>query len=137
MNILKWISDHLIGGSGLTEGPRVTELTSIDQLHEALTKSSEHPLFLFKHSTACPISARAAARVDEYVQEGGADAPEFYLIKVIESRPVSNAIAQELGVTHASPQLLLVKDRKSVWDTSHGNIRRETIDEALEKFAAA
>ena len=117
------------------EGPHVKELTQVDDLEAAVAASKEHPIFVFKHSTACPISGRAAVRVDKYLAETGEKAPDFVMVKVIESRPVSNAIAEKLGVQHESPQLLLLKDGKAIWNTSHGNITAENIEKALHEHA--
>ena len=110
------------------------ELTSVDELREVIAGSSDAPVFLFKHSTTCPISARASMRLKEFLAEDDDDTPECYLVHVIESRLVSNAITKELGVAHASPQLVLVGDGKAVWDTSHGSIRAENIEAALGEF---
>ena len=112
------------------------ELTSVDDLKKVIAESREHAVIIFKHSTACPISARAARRVHDYVEAAPENAPPFYLVKVIESRPVSNAIASELGVEHQSPQILLLRNGKALWHTSHSNIRPEAIDAAIAENAA-
>ncbi|MEX2015910.1 MAG: bacillithiol system redox-active protein YtxJ [Candidatus Hydrogenedentales bacterium] len=114
----------------------MNELTSVEDLHKVVEESRGHAVILFKHSTACPISARAARRVHEYVEAASETAPPFYLIKVIESRKISDAVATELGVDHESPQILLVRDGKAVWNTSHSSIRAEAIDAAIAQHAA-
>ena len=114
----------------------MNELTSLDDLNKVIEESRNHAVIIFKHSTACPISARAARRVHEYVEAAPENAPPFYLVKVIESRPVSNAVASELRVEHQSPQILLLRDGKAVWNTSHSNIRSEAIDAAIAEHAA-
>lgn len=112
------------------------ELTSLEALQEAVGATSGRPAFIFKHSTACPISAKAHNSVAEYLKGAPNSAPEFYLIKVIESRPVSNAAAEKLEVEHQSPQLLLVKAGEAVWSTSHFDITGEAIKGAIEKHLA-
>lgn len=116
----------------------MNEITSTDELSEALKATAEKPAFLFKHSTACPISAGAYRRVSEYVDQRGeaGDGAEFHLIKVIESRPVSTAVTEKLGIQHQSPQLILVEAGKAVWTTSHYNINAENIDKALSDRVA-
>jgi bacillithiol system protein YtxJ len=76
--------------------------------------------YLFKHSTSCPVSARAA---DE-VRAMRTDTP-IYWVNVREQRELSNWVAAQYGVTHESPQLILLKDGKveAVW--SHYAISRE------------
>jgi bacillithiol system protein YtxJ len=86
---------------------------------------------VFKHSTTCPISASARDRVEDYFGDAGADVPEVVMVKVIESRNVSNTIASELDVMHQSPQLILVKNGEAAWDTSHHMINADSINEAL------
>lgn len=110
----------------------MNEITTEDQWNEVLSKSIDSPILVFKHSTTCPISARASDRVHEYVMGAGDDAPPIVVVKVIESRKLSNAIASGLGVTHQSPQMILVKDRKAQWDASHHMITPDSIREALK-----
>jgi bacillithiol system protein YtxJ len=117
----------------------MTEITTLDDLDALLAATSERPAFIFKHSTTCPISAGAHRRVQAYIKqvaENGGATPEFRIVRVHESRPVSNAIAERLGVVHKSPQLLFVRDGRCVWDTSHYNITAENIDKALRERAA-
>ncbi len=114
----------------------MTEITTLEQLELFLAGTAGRPAFLFKHSTTCPISASANRRVQAYLKETGergAPVPEISLVRVHESRPVSNAIAERLGVTHKSPQLILVKDGLRVWDTSHYDITGENIEKALRE----
>ncbi|OPZ17855.1 MAG: hypothetical protein BWZ10_01129 [candidate division BRC1 bacterium ADurb.BinA364] len=109
----------------------VKEMRSLEDLDSALAASQSEPMFLFKHSTVCPISAAARDAVGEFLRGAGAAAPAFRLVKVIESRPVSNAIAERLGVQHQSPQLILVKAGQAVWSASHGAIQPSAIEQAL------
>lgn len=41
-------------------------------------------VFLFKHSTTCPISAAGYRAVAEYLQQAGAQTLPLYLVKVIK-----------------------------------------------------
>lgn len=59
--------------------------------------------YVYKHSTACPISAAAA----EVVRGYAFDRP-VYWVNVIEQRPLSNWIADAYEVRHQSPQLLKI-----------------------------
>jgi bacillithiol system protein YtxJ len=51
----------------------------------------------------------------------------IYIIIVQKDRELSNKIAEILGVVHESPQLILVKDGKAMYDVSHVNIQVEDI----------
>ncbi len=112
-------------------------LNSIEDLNACLAASEQGPVFIFKHSTACPISGGAHQRVTSFISKSGEETlPPFYMVKVIEARPVSNAIAEALGVRHQSPQLLLVKDRKALWNASHHGVHGEAIASALGEHLA-
>ena len=108
------------------------EITTIQEWEACLAASQTKPLFIFKHSTTCPISAGAHDAVTRYIAKAGAEGPEFIMVKVIESRPVSNAIAESLGIEHKSPQLILLKDRQAVWSSSHYGINDDNIAEAVK-----
>lgn len=112
------------------------ELTTIEELKGCLSASEANPVFLFKHSTVCPVSSSAHQEVKRFL-EGEGEAPEFYLVKVIESRPVSGEVAKRIGLTHQSPQLILVKDRSAVWSASHYEITGEAIRSALAQLESA
>ncbi|WP_276352653.1 bacillithiol system redox-active protein YtxJ [Cohnella caldifontis] len=100
----------------------MNQLTSLEQWKEALRKSSDRPLLVFKHSTSCPISAGAHEDLVQYVKDSVQPNVDFTIVHVIEDRPVSNAIAEELGVQHKSPQAILVQGGKPVWNDSHWNL---------------
>lgn len=108
------------------------EIESMDDLDTAIADSAAKPVLIFKHSTRCPISSRANARVGDYLAAKGDDAPDIRMLKVVEARSVSLAAADKLDVEHQSPQLILLSGGKSIWNTSHHNIRAENIDEALK-----
>ena len=52
---------------------------------------------------------------------------EFYLLDLLSHRDISNTIAQDLQVTHESPQVLVIKDGICVYHASHSAIRYEEI----------
>jgi bacillithiol system protein YtxJ len=112
------------------------EITTQDEWTTRLDHSNEVPFFVFKHSTTCPISARAKDRVDIFLSSAPENSPEIALVKVIESRPISNAITSAVGVVHQSPQLILVKEGKGVWNASHHLIQPESIEEAIAAHLA-
>lgn len=112
------------------EGSNVKPLSSLEDLDACLSASQESPVFIFKHSTACPLSSEAYRHVAAYAENAEAGDPPVYLVKVIEERPVSNKIAEILGVPHKSPQIILVNKGACVWTASHYGIREERIREA-------
>jgi len=95
-------------------------LTDLGQLDEIVVASSEKPVVIFKHSTRCSVSRMALKQFEnEFDLE---DKVDTYFLDLIEYRDISNEIARRFNVYHQSPQLLLVKGGKSVYDVSHSDI---------------
>jgi bacillithiol system protein YtxJ len=109
----------------------IQQLMTVEQWDEALKGSSDKPLLIFKHSTSCPISAGAHEELTHFIEDKEDSPVDFAIVHVIEERPVSNAIAVQLGIKHASPQAILVKDGHPVWDTSHWHITYAFLSEKL------
>jgi bacillithiol system protein YtxJ len=109
----------------------IQQLTTVEQWDQALKGTSDKPLLVFKHSTSCPISAGAHEEFINYVNDAKTAPVDFAIVHVIEERPVSNTIAEQLAVKHASPQAILVKDGQPVWDTSHRQITYEFLSDKL------
>jgi bacillithiol system protein YtxJ len=108
---------------------------TIQDFKELVAASYQTPVFLLKHSTRCPISARGWQEFQRFA-EGESDAKCFQLL-VIENRPISLHVASETGIQHQSPQVILFKDGKAVWHTSHWSITQESMKEALAETASA
>jgi bacillithiol system protein YtxJ len=100
-------------------------LQDLGQLNEIINNSHEKPVVIFKHSTRCIVSRTALKQFElETLQcnvftENKVDA---YFLDLLEHRDISNEIASRFGVQHQSPQLLLIKDGKSVYNVSHSDI---------------
>jgi bacillithiol system protein YtxJ len=96
------------------------QLTDLGQLNEISLLSNEKPIIIFKHSTRCSISRMALKQFEnEFVSK---DEVEAYFLDLLEHRDISNEIATRFNVYHQSPQLLLIKEGKSVYDVSHSDI---------------
>jgi len=114
---------------------RVVRLTKMEELDEAVGSSSDRPVFIYKHSTVCPVSARAAGHYHDFANEDASSPPPLFTqVLVIESRDLSNEIESRLEVRHESPQLLLLRDGKVVWHDSHFSISEQSIQSALEDW---
>ena len=108
------------------------ELTTEQEWEQALEATGEKPLLVLKHSTRCPVSAAALEEFEEYLRDHPAQDVEYALVKVIESRPVSNRIAEDLQVKHESPQIILVKNKEKYWAASHWAVTKRHIRAVLE-----
>lgn len=106
-------------------------LTELKQLDAIVTASEEKPVVIFKHSTRCSISRMALKNFErEYNLEEGEATP--YFLDLLQHRDISNEIAQKFQVIHQSPQLLLIKNGKSVYDASHSEIDAEALKSKVE-----
>lgn len=98
------------------------ELTTTEQWKQLFEASDQKPVVVLKHSTTCPVSANALDEFESYLGKSPNEEVDYWMVKVIESRPVSNLIAEDTGVKHASPQILFVKNKEAVWNTSHWSV---------------
>jgi bacillithiol system protein YtxJ len=53
------------------------------------------------------------------------------VIRVLEARPASNRVAEVTGIKHESPQIVLFKDGRAVFDRDNWDITAEAVQEAL------
>jgi bacillithiol system protein YtxJ len=105
-------------------------LEKMDDWKQLFNSSTDKTVVLLKHSTTCPISAEAYHEFQAF-QESVKDDYAFALVKVIEHRPVSNAIAEETGVRHESPQCLIIKNQQVQWVDSHWKVTKRNLEKAL------
>jgi len=113
----------------------ITPCRDENEFNQLLSDSAGHPVFLFKHSTRCPVSAHAHA---EYARFAG-EHPEVACreVLVVEQRPLSQQIAQQTGVAHQSPQALLFSGGKVVWNATHFSISADGLQQAYEEETAS
>lgn len=83
-------------------------------------------VFLFKHSFVCGTSALAHEEVERF--EAADPATPVYLVDVIAQRPLSQDLAAVLGIGHASPQVILLRGARPLWNTSHWRIRQDVME---------
>lgn len=107
-----------------------TDITSVDQLKEVIASSNEHPVLLFKHSTRCSISTMA---LNSFEQSWSSENElcQLYFVDLLKNRDVSNAIATETGITHQSPQAILLKGSEVIYHASHSSIQVRAIEKTL------
>lgn len=95
-------------------------------LEELITRSHTEPVLLFKHSNACPISARA------YKQMEGVKTP-VSIVVVQQSREVSREVEQRTGIRHETPQALVLRNGQVVWNASHFDITADVVERAVRE----
>ena len=112
----------------------LNELRSIEELNRALEESNERPVLLFKHSLTCPISARAYNEFQVYIKQADPRV-STNLITVQTARRVSDEAAARLSIEHHSPQAILVRNGREVWNASHFAITADALQNAISKFS--
>lgn len=98
-------------------------LTSEAQLKEIDTYSflpEIKGILLFKHSTRCSISSMAFNRLERHLKTSPSH--PAYLLDLLNHRSLSDRIATAYQIEHASPQLLIIKDGKCIYNASHSEI---------------
>lgn len=103
-----------------------TALTELEQLDELIDTSKKIPVFIFKHSTRCGIS-NMVLRVFEANYNFTEEKIKPYFLDLLRYREISNEIASRFGVPHESPQLLVIKQGKVIYHTSHSDISVEKL----------
>lgn len=107
------------------------DLTQLKQLDEIAGESENNAILIFKHSTRCPIS-RMALKQFEQEYDIDADTVKPYFLDLLEHRDISNEIASRFNVMHQSPQIILIKGGKAVYDTSHSDISADVVKKRVE-----
>lgn len=100
-------------------------LNHISQLDEIISLSNEKAVAIFKHSTRCSISRMALKQFENEFDLSAKVTP--YFLDLITHRDISNGIASRFDVVHQSPQLLLIKEGKSVYHVSHSDISADAL----------
>jgi bacillithiol system protein YtxJ len=103
-------------------------LTDTQSLKDLIAASQQKPVVVFKHSNACPISSAAYREMEKF--EG-----EVNLLVIQAARDVSKEVEALTGVAHESPQVIVLKDGKAVWDASHYDVKAGAVAKALEANA--
>lgn len=106
-------------------------LESEDQLDNIVSSSSEKPNIIFKHSTSCPISSIAKLRLDDHWDIN--EDVNLYYLDLIRYRNISNQIAEKFETVHESPQVLIIKDGRCVYDVSHMDINVQEVKDGLQE----
>ena len=86
---------------------------------------------LYKHSPICPTSDVAYEEMLAFRRR--CDVP-VYLVDVVEHRPLSRALAERIGVAHASPQAVILQRGVAAWHRSHYDIEAEAMARAVNRL---
>ena len=103
------------------------EITSIEELEDVHKASFEKTVVLFKHSTRCSISAASLDRLERKWDAGEMQSVLPVFLDLISHRDVSNEIADRYNVEHQSPQVLVIKEGRCIYNESHFSIDYDTV----------
>jgi bacillithiol system protein YtxJ len=101
------------------------EINERDQVNHLLENSCSSPQLIFKHSTRCSISSMALRRAEDNLPIKNLTANYLDLIAY---RDVSNYISEITGVTHQSPQVILLRNKEVTYHASHGSMDWKEIE---------
>jgi bacillithiol system protein YtxJ len=110
----------------IKETAKFYTLDKMEQFDEIDEISQTKPVVLFKHSTRCSISRMALKQFDtefNYPEEK----IDWYLLDLLNHRDLSNEIASRYNVMHQSPQIVVIRNGKAVFNESHDSISAEDL----------
>lgn len=111
---------------------RWNNLKSVDQIDKIRAESKKNPVLIFKHSTRCNISRTSLDRLERNWKDEEMEHVSLYFLDLISYREISAKIAEEFGVEHESPQVLIIRDERSTYDRSHFEIDYQHIRDAIK-----
>lgn len=106
-----------------------TPLETQADLDALFQRSALEPVVVFKHSPTCGTSAQAYDELSDYL--AGDDAIDVYLIDVLRSRSLSQALAARVQLRHESPQLLVLRAGAVTWHGSHWRVTADAVRAAV------
>jgi bacillithiol system protein YtxJ len=101
-------------------------VTDTAALEAQFRASHTRPVVLFQHDPFCGISRTA------YEEMATMPGP-VSLVDVARQRNLARRIAEQTGVRHESPQVLVLRDGVAVWSASHRAITAVAVAAALQQ----
>lgn len=93
-----------------------------------LEQSGVKPFIILKVSLTCSLSGyvvRDMGKLGKEIED------ITYKVVVQESRDVSDAIAEDLGITHETPQIIILQKGKVIYEAHHEEIEASTVQSVL------
>jgi bacillithiol system protein YtxJ len=103
-------------------------LTTAGQVDEFLERNPNSAIF---KAGTCHKTQETFQRVQGRLEERE-DLP-LGIIRVVEGRPASNRVVEVTGIVHESPQLVLFRGGRAVYDVDNWDITAEAVAEALQE----
>jgi bacillithiol system protein YtxJ len=77
------------------------------------------------------VSCEALDELQSHIDAQDSPRVAYKMVTVQTHRPVSDAVAQRLGIRHETPQAILLRNGKAVWNASHFRITASQLDQAI------
>ncbi|MCS4302572.1 bacillithiol system redox-active protein YtxJ [Chryseobacterium sp. BIGb0232] len=115
--------DKIFGGNNQASDQKSfwKNIKSEEDLEKAIESSYQHRIAIFKHSTSCFISKTVLKNFEKEIENADQEV-EVYYLDLLAHRPLSNKIAEDFGIRHESPQLIVIENGKPVNSASHQDI---------------
>lgn len=97
-------------------------IKSEEDLEKAIKESYETRVAIFKHSTSCFISKTVLKNFEKEIENSEDLKSSFYFLDLLAFRPISNKIAEDFGIRHESPQLIVIENGNAISNASHQDI---------------
>ncbi|MGE6395282.1 bacillithiol system redox-active protein YtxJ [Chryseobacterium sp. M5] len=97
-------------------------IKSEEDLEKAIKQSYENRVAIFKHSTSCFISKTVLKNFEKEIENSDEQNVSFYFLDLLAFRPISNKIAEDFGIRHESPQLIVFENGEPINNASHQDI---------------
>lgn len=107
------------------------EIKEMETLDEIVEISMKQPVAILKHSTSCGISRMVLRQFEQNFDLKEEQVKLFYL-DLLQHRDISNKIASKFNVPHESPQIIVLKEGRVVYDASHSEISPEKLEEFVD-----
>lgn len=101
------------------------KISDRDALQTLISNSNNQPVVVFKHSNSCPISAAAYREMEKL--DG-----DIVIVEVQTARDISRELAQITGVRHESPQVIILRNGRAVWNASHYDVSAQAVLAVLQ-----
>ncbi|MCL1674904.1 bacillithiol system redox-active protein YtxJ [Elizabethkingia meningoseptica] len=97
------------------------------ELKQAIEESYHHKVAIFKHSTRCFISKMVLKNFETGLRNSTLSDYKFYYLDLLQFKPLSNKISEDLMIRHESPQIIVLEDGKAIYNASHENINTDLL----------
>lgn len=105
------------------------EIGDLESLDRFVANLNSSPGAVFKHSNTCGVSSRAYAEMSKLTLPVG-------IVVVQDARSVSAEIERRWQVNHETPQVLIIKDGKVVWNASHFQVKAIDVSAAVGQVSS-